>query len=168
MEINGCINNIPTNSSMMFLIFSNILVTKLSEKIEIKKEEYKLNHPAGNIGKNLKQIKDSIITEYPKIEINDNKKICLSSIFLEMTKYKIGCCFFVNSDDILLGILTDGDIRRLLLEKDDLKEINIKHLNIEFYFEKDINKFLINLNNIQYIPILEDNNKLIGIINKFN
>ena len=33
-----------------------------------------------------------------------------------MTKYKIGCCFFVNNENKLIGILTDGDIRRLILK----------------------------------------------------
>jgi arabinose-5-phosphate isomerase len=50
-EISGDINTIPTNSCMAQLLFSNILVSKLKQIINI--EKYKLNHPEGNIGKIL-------------------------------------------------------------------------------------------------------------------
>jgi len=165
-EIKCNIDCLPTNSVMSFVFFTNILVSQLCNTLNLQKNEYKLNHPAGNIGNNLKQIKDILITDYPKILLNENN-IDLIKIFLEMTKYKIGCCFFLNNQLELLGILTDGDIRRLLLKTPDLKEISINELNRNFYCESDKNKFIKDLKHYNYIPILSDL-KLIGIINKFN
>ena len=164
-EIKCNIDCLPTNSIMSFVFFTNILVFQLCNTLNLQKCDYKLNHPAGNIGNSLKQIKDVLITEYPKVIINKTKND-LSNIFLEMTKYKIGCCFFINKQKELLGILTDGDIRRLLLKTPDLKEITINEINTHFYYETDTHKFIKDLKHYNYIPILSDL-KLIGII-KFN
>ena len=147
---------------MSFVFFTNILVFQLCNTLNLQKCDYKLNHPAGNIGNSLKQIKDVLITDYPKVILNKTKND-LSNIFLEMTQYKIGCCFFVNNQQELLGILTDGDIRRLLLKTPNLKEISINELNTNFYYETDIHKFVKICKKIGFIPIL-NNKKIIGII----
>tara|TARA_B100000401_G_scaffold435621_1_gene377643 strand:- start:2705 stop:4063 length:1359 start_codon:yes stop_codon:yes gene_type:complete len=157
-EISGEINKIPTNSCMSHLIFSNILVSILKKNISL--EQYKENHFAGNIGKNLLKVKDVLIKEYPKIILKD--KININNILLEMTKYKIGCCFFVNNENNFIGIITDGDIRRLLLTN-KLQDINIKNINKKYYSIEDDNKYLseINYKSI-FIPVLK-NNKILGI-----
>jgi len=159
-ELDGEINKIPTNSYMSQLIFCNIIVTLLKKDISLN--EYKENHPAGQIGNNLKKIKDSIIYEFPKFILDDNFK--LHDIFLEMTRYKVGCCFFMNKNNELLGILTDGDIRRLLINDENKKFININDINKKYYYETDIEKYLYECKKINYIPIINEN-KLIGIIN---
>ena len=155
----GYINKIPTNSCMTQLLFSNILVSLLKKDININ--EYKENHPAGNIGNNLKKIKDCIKIEYPKLVLRDEVK--LHDILLEMTKFKIGCCFFVNEIDELIGILTDGDIRRLLLKDENKKIINIDDINKSYYYEENLEKFIYDCKKMVYIPVL--NKKIIiGII----
>lgn len=158
-ELDGEINKIPTNSFMSHLLFSNILVSLLKDTIDINK--YKMNHPAGNIGKNLMKIVDCLIYEFPKITFD--KEVLLHNVLLEMTTYKIGCCFFVNNYNNLLGILTDGDIRRLLLNNENKKDINIDDINKKYYYETDLDKFIMDCKKINYIPILEKN-KLSGII----
>ena len=161
-EIDGEINKIPTNSIMSHLLFSNVLVSTLKNNINI--DEYKNNHPAGNIGKNLKKIKDYLVYNYPKIILENEIK--LHEVLLEMTKYKMGCCFFVNKDENLLGLLTDGDIRRLLIENENLKFININNINTNYYYEEDEDKYLFDCKKYNYIPILK-NNKIIYISNYF-
>ena len=160
-EISGSINKIPTNSCMSQLIFCNILVSKLKSNISLN--EYKENHLSGNIGKNLLKVKDLLITDYPKLILED--KISLTDIFLKMTEYKIGCCFFVNSKNKLLGLLTDGDIRRLLIKK-KITDIVIDNINKNFYFLEDENIFISEIkNNSYYIPFIK-NNVIIGIISR--
>ena len=161
-EIDCNINLIPTNSYMSFLFFTNILVSKLSENINLK--YYKTNHPAGNIGSKLITIKDKLIKDFPKIIIkNKEEQIELIKILLEMTKYKIGCCFFISENNTLKGILTDGDIRRIMLNNINKKFIKLEDINQNFYYESDLNKFIDNIDKkYKYVPIIEDN-KLIGV-----
>lgn len=159
-EISGEINKIPTNSYLSHLLFSNMLVSLLKQNITL--DEYKENHPSGNIGKNLKKIKDCLIYDYPKIVLENNILLC--DILLQMTNYKIGCCFFINENNKLLGILTDGDIRRLILRDDNIKYITINDVNKNYYYETNINKYIYEYNKkYNYIPILQ-NKKILGII----
>ena len=158
-EISGKIDKIPTNSCISHLLFSNILVSILKEDINIDK--YKKNHPSGSIGINLKKIKDILIFDFPKIILKTNCEF--NNVLLMMTKYKIGCCFFVDTNNKLLGILTDGDIRRLLINKKYNTTITLNEINNNYYYETNINKFVSECKNISYIPILH-NQTLIGII----
>lgn len=162
------INCIPSNSYMSQLFFSNILINNLIEKSNITLDLYKSNHPAGNIGDNLKKIKDIMITEFPKIILDYNIK--LNKVLLEMTKYNIGCCFFVNDNNNLLGVLSDGDIRRILLNN-NINDITIENINNKFTFINNADiymKNLVNDNIIKYkkakfIPVIEKN-IIVGII----
>ena len=157
-EIEGNINKIPTNSTMSQLIFSNILVSLL--KFNVNLDEYKQNHMEGTIAQELLTINDILIMEYPKIVFKE--RIRLNKILLTMTEHKIGCCFFVNDGNELLGILTDGDIRRLILIN-NIEFITIKNINTNYYYSTDGNKFI---NKIKYkntfIPLLKDK-KIFGI-----
>ena len=157
-ELSGNINKIPTNSIMSHLIFCNILVSILKNTTNIY--QYKENHPAGIIGKDLRTIKDVIIKQFPKVYIEKN--FSFSDILLEMTQYKIGCCFFVNKKEELVGILTDGDIRRILINNDT--NINVlEKINKNYYYETNIEKRIIDCRKCNYIPIIT-NKKIIGII----
>lgn len=157
-ELSDNISTLPTNSCMAQLLFCNVLSTKIAQNININ--DYRSNHPSGTIGLKLTTIKDKIIYDYPKFVIAD--KILLHDIFLKMTKYKLGCCFFVDSCDVLIGILTDGDIRRLLLLDSSKQYITIDNLNTNFVYEENINKFLSQIN-VKVLPIL-NNSKLIGVV----
>jgi arabinose-5-phosphate isomerase len=164
LKFNENINTIPTNSYMVTLFFINILTMMLCDKIQLKYDKYKLNHPGGNIGINLMTIDNVMIIDFPKILLHNN--VHLSEILLEMTKYSIGCCFFVNKNDELIGLLTDGDIRRILCQNKYMDIITKENINTSFYYETDKNKIvceIINIKKYKYIPVLE-NNKLIGII----
>jgi YrbI family 3-deoxy-D-manno-octulosonate 8-phosphate phosphatase len=162
-EVYGEIDYIPTNSSMSHLLFTNILVFKLIELSKISLIKYKSNHPAGNIGSHLQIIRDLIkFDKYPKFILKD--KIDLKDILLQMTNYRIACCIFCNENDDLLGILTDYDIRQLLLINRSLKYITSDNINKNYYYETDLNKFISQCNKKnKYCPVL-NNKKIIGLI----
>lgn len=161
-EISGEINKIPTNSYMSHLLFSNILVSKLKNTINLT--EYQKNHPAGIIGKNLRKIKDVMIYDYPKIIFD--KEVELVNILLLMTNKGIGCCIFVDKNDNIIGIITDGDIRRFLIKNNKLKKIKLDNINTKYFYETDTNKFLFQVIKKNYLPILK-NNKPIGLLTAF-
>ena len=160
-ELSGDINKIPTNSVMNLIMFTNILISELKKNISL--EDYKKNHPSGEIGNELQKIKDIIKYDFPKI-ISDDKIFNIFDIYNEMIKYKSGCCFFENKKGEFLGLLTDGDIRRLFISYNkNLININYKNINTNYYYEENIEKFLDECKKYIYIPILNDK-KLIGIV----
>tara|TARA_Y200000002_G_scaffold279964_1_gene234102 strand:+ start:410 stop:1318 length:909 start_codon:yes stop_codon:yes gene_type:complete len=158
------IKTLPTNSCMSQLIFSNILTVMIGNMKSLTLDEYRMNHPAGNIGNKLVKIKDVLINNFPKIEII--KDLRLENVLLEMTKYSIGCCFFSINNE-MVGLLTDGDIRRLLINNINKKTLELDDLNTNFYYETDIEKLVADIKVIKkkkFIPILDENKKIIGII----
>ena len=76
----------------------------------------------------------------------------------------MGCCFFLKPNNELIGLLTDGDIRRILVKNSNLNIITNELINKDFYYEDNCEKYLSECNKIfTYIPILSER-KLIGII----
>jgi arabinose-5-phosphate isomerase len=173
-ELEGkTIKTLPTNSCLVQIIFSNILTILIEKEISLTLEGYGDNHPAGSIGDKLKKIKDIIIYNFPIINIKDivqdatKKEILLQEVLLQMTQYSIGCCFFINEQKELVGVLSDGDIRRLLLNDMEKKYISINDINTDFYYETDMNKLVSDITLIKkkkFIPILSNDMRMIGII----
>ena len=157
-ELSGEINKIPTNSSTIQLLFSNIVISIL--KNNVTPSSYKENHPSGNIGVNLKQIKDLLIYDYPVLVIKEDLKIY--DILFEMTKYKIGCCFFSGQEGNFIGLLTDGDIRKMIVEDENKKFIKISDINENYIYETDLNKYINLCKKNIFIPMITDN-KIAGI-----
>ena len=167
------IKTLPTNSCLVQIIFSNILTILIENEISLTLEGYRDNHPSGSIGNKLKKIKDIIIYNFPIINIKDivqgdtNQGVLLQEVLLQMTRYSIGCCFFINEQKELVGVLSDGDIRRLLLNDMEKKYIYINDINTDFYYETDMNKLVSDITLIKrkkFIPILSNDMRIIGII----
>lgn len=103
----------PTTSTISQLIFGDLLSITLMRKKGITQNDFILNHPAGRIGKrNLIRVEDLMLKEsalpkcYPHMKLTD--------ILVELSNKKCGCICVVNKDDTLLGIFTDGDLRRAI------------------------------------------------------
>lgn len=162
-EISGEIDKIPTNSYMSHLIFSNVLVSILKDRISLSK--YAENHLSGNIGNILSKIKNEIIPTTKIPIFTYTQPIKLYELFLKMTHFQIGYCFFVNEDRKLIGILGDGDLRRILVKDRNKEHIFISDIVRDYYYETNLDKYIKDCKKIKYIPILDENSKeLLGIV----
>ncbi len=161
-EIKIGINNIPNNSALVMMAFVNIMA-KMVEKISIN--EYKINHSGGSIGNDLKKINDLMKIDYPKIILE--KEMSIIDITMEMTSKKIGMVIINNKEGYIEGIISDGDIRRLLLSNKKLDTINKSNINTNFFSIEDKNMLFKNVKKLllkyKFIPVL-DNNKCIGLL----
>lgn len=160
-ELTIGIINIPNNSCLIMMTFINLL-TKLLENIEIDK--YKINHLSGNIGDDLKYIEDIMIKDYPLLIMNES--IDIIDIVLEMTNKKIGFLIVNDKNNNIIGVISDGDIRRFIKNK-KLEKIFIHDINKNFFnytnkkrIFKDIKRTLLKY---KFIPIIE-NKKCIGLL----
>lgn len=163
-EINIGIDNIPNNSCVMMMIFINI-ITKMVENIELSK--YKINHLGGSIGNNLKSVEEVMIKDYPKLILINHLK--LIDIVLEMTKKKIGLAIINDKNENIIGIISDGDIRRLLLKDKDLNNIEMEDINTDYFKINDINICFQEIKGLllkyKFIPIV-NNDKCIGLLHE--
>lgn len=155
MECPGVIKTIPTSSILSQTLFGCILCDELMKITNITLDEYKQNHPSGNIGKNNASILDEMmdIGYFPLLQVNDDLPIKLNEITIEMLLYSMGICVITNTNNMVIGIITDGDIRRKFIQNSTIQQ---SELNTDFYYETDVNKLLLNIKNIQYIPIMKD------------
>ncbi len=103
----------PTSSTTVALVMGDALAVSLLEARGFTKDDFAFSHPGGQLGRRLLlQVSDIMHTglAIPKV----SKNTLVSGAILEMTTKKLGMTAIVNSENELLGIFTDGDLRRLL------------------------------------------------------
>ena len=106
----------PTTSTSVQLLFGDLLAVALMREKGFTLEEFAENHPAGSIGKKITLfVRDLMKTkdEIPLCRPEDK----LVDVIVELSNKKCGCLLVADSDRTLLGIFTDGDLRRALQEK---------------------------------------------------
>src|SRR3990172_6917472 len=106
-------NLVPTASTTVTLAMGDALAVALFEKRGFREEDFALYHPGGALGRRLLlSVKDLMHTgsAIPIVYENSNMK----DVICEMTSKKLGITAIVDSNRKLTGIITDGDLRRLL------------------------------------------------------
>ncbi len=114
--IEACpLNLAPTSSTSMSMIIGDCIAIALLELRGFKSTEFKSLHPGGNIGKDLKYLKEimHIGKELPLAKMEEK----MSKALLTMTKKSFGCIGVINNKNHIVGIITDGDLRRKLNSK---------------------------------------------------
>ncbi len=103
-------NLVPTSSTSLQLLFGDCLAICLMNKMKFTKERFKIYHPGGNIGQTLLLVKDIMIRERNKIPlINFNSNIVAA--VKTISKKDLGIGIIIKNKSVI-GIVTDGDIRR--------------------------------------------------------
>ena len=102
----------PTSSTTATLVLGDVLTVALMERHHFSKTDFNQRHPGGKLGSVLLKVSDLMHKdeELPVLDINSS----LQTALLEMTSKRLGCVGFVNNKNELVGILTDGDLRRIL------------------------------------------------------
>jgi arabinose-5-phosphate isomerase len=118
----------PTMSTTAQLLFGDLLTIALMRHKNFSLDQYALNHPSGRIGKRMiLRVRDLMITEnrMPLCQPQDK----LREVLVELSNKRCGCVLVVNALHQLLGIFTDGDLRRALQKYGgDILEISIEEL----------------------------------------
>jgi len=103
-------NLVPTSSTSLQLLFGDCLAICLMNKMKFTKERFKIYHPGGSIGQTLLLVKDIMIRERNKIPlINFNSNIVTA--VKTISKKDLGIGIIIKNKSVI-GIVTDGDIRR--------------------------------------------------------
>ena len=103
-------NLVPTSSTSLQLLFGDCLAICLMNKMKFTKERFKIYHPGGNIGQTLLLVKDIMIrgrNKIPLINFNSNIITAVKTI----SKKNLGIGIIIKNKSVI-GIVTDGDIRR--------------------------------------------------------
>lgn len=106
----ACHLNAPTTSCIMMLSLGDAIAVTLHHLRGFQKEDFRIFHPGGKLGASLLKVKDIMhpISNIPKV-FSGSK---MSEALIAMTSSGFGCVAIVNQENILAGIITDGDLRR--------------------------------------------------------
>ena len=113
VEQEACPNNLaPTTSTTAQLVMGDALAVCLMELKGFQSDDFAKFHPGGMLGKKLYLRVSDLYSnnEKPKVLANQS----LKEVIIEMTAKRLGITAVVDGDDNLLGIITDGDLRRML------------------------------------------------------
>jgi arabinose-5-phosphate isomerase len=116
----------PTTDTIMFQSYLDAVLTVLIEQRQFDNSKFKVFHPGGKLGSSLIKICDLMRTGDSVPTININKTII--ETLEEMNKKGLGCCIVVDNNNKLLGIVSDGDIRRKTIEYGDLTKRSIQEV----------------------------------------
>lgn len=163
----ACPNNLaPTTSTTAQLVIGDAIAICLMEQKGFNVSDFAKLHPGGTLGKKLYlRVKDLYIdNEKPSVLAEHS----LKQVIVEMTKKRLGVTAVIDEDNNLLGIITDGDLRRML-EKNGLdfiqaKDIMTKNPKTIAPQEMAVNALdLMRQNEIVHLAVVE-NKKYVGII----
>ncbi|MDM1247860.1 SIS domain-containing protein [Acinetobacter sichuanensis] len=160
----------PTSSTTATLVLGDALAVALLEARGFTSDDFARSHPAGALGKRLLlHVKHLMHTgeELPKVSPDTP----MNKVLYEISNKRLGLTTIVDENDTLLGIFTDGDLRRLIDKQQGfdvnlaVSEVMIQHPStisqearaveaLEKMNEKKINQFI----------VVDDANKVIGVI----
>ncbi len=112
----------PTSSTTATLVLGDALAIALLERRQFTQEQFAQYHPGGTLGKRLLLKVDELMTDgdaVPRVKRN----VPLAEAIVEISTRRLGCTCVVREDGTLEGIITDGDLRRLLHRIHDISSV---------------------------------------------
>ncbi len=121
----ACPHNLaPTSSSTVALVTGDAIAIALLQKRGFSKKDFALFHPGGVLGRRLLLRVEDIMVKgdnLPVVNVNTN----LREVIYLISSKRLGCAIVLNKKNIA-GIITDGDLRRLLEKRMDIENLKAK------------------------------------------
>ena len=118
------LNLMPTSSSTVSLAIGDALAAALVKARDFTKEEFASYHPGGQLGRNLLMTVGDVMHVANQIACAHAKET-LREVVIRMTKFPFGAACIVDGANGLAGIITDGDIRRILSQEGDILNFKV-------------------------------------------
>jgi arabinose-5-phosphate isomerase len=159
----------PTTSTTAALAMGDALAVVLVNLKHFDKKDFRRFHPGGRLGERLSlEVKDVMLTGDKVPSVSPDKTV--RETVLEINKKKLGVSLVVDHDLALLGIFTDGDLRRSLLDWDDIMGLEVNKVmsaNPKTIDEGEKLSEALELmenNAITVLPVVDKERKVKGII----
>ena len=122
VEQEACPNNLaPTTSTTAQMVMGDAVAVCLMELKGFNSEDFAKFHPGGILGKKLYLRVSDLSSQNEKPAVLPQAG--LKEVIVEMTKKRLGTAVVINKDSNVLGIITDGDLRRMLENTNDLNDL---------------------------------------------
>ncbi len=167
----ACPHNLaPTASTTSVLVLADAIAVSLLEARGFTADDFALSHPGGSLGKKLLLAVDDLMhagDDFPSV----SEAVSVKEALLEITNKRLGMTAIVNADKQLLGIFTDGDLRRALESETNILAKPIGELmtkNCKTVTSGTLASEAVQImqsNSINALVILNEQNEPIGALN---
>lgn len=164
------LNLAPTSSTTAALALGDALAIALLEAQGFTKEDFALSHPGGSLGRRLLLKVDDLMhsgNDFPAVSQRDT----IAAALLEMTAKGLGMTAVLDDDQTLVGIFTDGDLRRMLMQDVKVREqlvtevMTVNPVTIRSGRLAAAALQLMDERKINGLVIVDDGNRPVGAIN---
>ena len=162
---------VPTASTTLTLAIGDALTAVLMSHKNFKREDFAKLHPAGDLGRRLKLRVKDIMQRIEKVAVvaPDDK---LRSVVIKMTENPQGAALVLDDQGLLLGIVTEGDLRRSLADNIDIDNSKAKEVMSQKPITIKIGSLLSEVlsvmedreSQISVLPVVGDELKCVGLI----
>lgn len=159
----------PTTSTTVALVMGDALAIALLQARGFSAEDFAMSHPGGTLGRRMLLLIDDIFHKHNELPIII-ETATISDALIEVTEKKLGMTCVTNASGKLIGIFTDGDIRRALTKKCDINTTPLK--NVITHDCKTVKKGMLaaealsimQQNSITSLVVVDDNFFPIGVL----
>ena len=159
----------PTSSTTLTMAMGDALAVCLMKKRNFKKEDFASFHPGGSLGKKLFiKVQDLLRKDNLPIVSRETK---LKDAIITMSEGRLGSVIIIDKENRVIGILSDGDLRRALMKEnfyldcnvEEIATLNPRTFDDENLLASDALQIIENYK-IQVLIITNKENKLVGIL----
>lgn len=168
VEKEACPNNLaPTTSTTAAMAIGDALAVCLIEAREFSSNDFAMLHPGGSLGKRLYLKVEDLAQQHELPLVSEDATI--NEVILEITSKRLGAVAVGNDQKELLGIITDGDLRRMLKNFSNIAEVKAKDIMNATPKTIETDEYAVNAlnlmqkNNITQLVVLQDN-KVYGFV----
>jgi arabinose-5-phosphate isomerase len=158
----------PTASTTATMAMGDALAVALLKRRNFKSEDFAFLHPGGSLGKKLIKIDELMFTgeHLPRVFLHAG----MQDIIGEITRKRFGCACVTDENGVLKGIITDGDLRRLLKNPSTLMEVvasqvmnpQVKVIRTGSQASKALD--LMKQHNIMQVVVVDDEYRAVGMV----
>lgn len=164
------LNLAPTTSTTATLVLGDALAVALLSLRDFRPEDFALSHPGGSLGRRLLTTVQDIMHSGERLPlVLPSAK--LKEVVVEISQKGLGLVAVVDAEQVLLGVITDGDLRRVLDSEQDVRTLSaqefmtvnpkvIHHTNLAVDAVEIINNY-----KIGGLLVVDDQNKVVGAFN---
>ncbi len=114
----------PTTSTTAALAMGDALAVALLNRKKFRAEDFRKNHPGGSLGERLKVAISEVMLSGDRVPVVTEGSSMVAAV-AELNNKSLGAVFVIDQSGILLGIITDGDIRRMLSSGKNIMDVSL-------------------------------------------
>lgn len=125
VDVEACPNKLaPTSSTTIQMALGDALAVALMELNDFKANDFAKFHPGGSLGKNLtSKVEQFLSSQKPQVTEDSS----IRDVIISISASSHGITVVTNEDQII-GVITDGDLRRMLMKGEDISKVSAKDI----------------------------------------